>query len=77
MTERAATPRCRTCGQFYRDGADGYDGECPTCADKTFAAEAPENLGAMVATAAPTADSDDIFRAAMACDARAQPLARA
>lgn len=33
---------CRTCGQPYEDGGDGYDGECPDCADKTFAAEFPE-----------------------------------
>lgn len=27
---------CRTCGEWYADGGDGYDGECPTCADATF-----------------------------------------
>lgn len=30
---------CRTCGQPYEDGGDGYDGECPDCADKTYQAE--------------------------------------
>lgn len=26
---------CRTCGEIYQDGGDGYDGECPGCADKS------------------------------------------
>ena len=26
---------CRTCGEEYADGGDGFDGECPSCADKT------------------------------------------
>ena len=26
---------CRTCGDIYEDCGDGYDGECPSCADKT------------------------------------------
>lgn len=26
---------CRTCGEEYDEGGDGYDGECPDCADKT------------------------------------------
>jgi len=25
---------CRKCGADYPDGGDGYDGMCPTCADK-------------------------------------------
>ena len=28
---------CRTCGQHYCPGGDGYDGECPDCADRTEA----------------------------------------
>lgn len=27
---------CRTCGEQYGDGGDGYDGECPICADLTY-----------------------------------------
>lgn len=26
---------CRTCGETYADGGDGFDGECPICADKS------------------------------------------
>lgn len=26
---------CRTCGEAYNGYSDGYDGECPDCADKT------------------------------------------
>jgi hypothetical protein len=26
---------CRTCGKAYDHYGDGYDGECPDCADKT------------------------------------------
>lgn len=25
---------CRTCAAIYADGGDGFDGECPSCADK-------------------------------------------
>lgn len=25
---------CRECGEHYEDGGDGYDGMCPSCADK-------------------------------------------
>ena len=25
---------CRVCGDQYDDGGDGYDGMCPSCADK-------------------------------------------
>ncbi len=28
-------PKCRTCGNRYSDGGDGFDGECPSCADKS------------------------------------------
>ncbi len=35
--------KCRTCGESYEDGGDGYDGECPTCADKTDQQLHPEN----------------------------------
>lgn len=31
-----ADPRCRTCGETYAEGGDGYDGECPSCADRSF-----------------------------------------
>lgn len=34
---------CRTCGARYDDGGDGFDGECPTCADKTDQELHPEN----------------------------------
>ena len=34
-----ADPECRTCGETYRDGGDGYDGECPSCADRRYADE--------------------------------------
>jgi hypothetical protein len=29
---------CRTCYEPYDGCGDGYDGECPSCADKTYAA---------------------------------------
>lgn len=28
--------KCRTCGEPYDGCGDGFDGECPSCADKTF-----------------------------------------
>ncbi|WP_143062010.1 hypothetical protein [Faunimonas pinastri] len=34
---------CRTCGAQYEDGGDGFDGECPSCADKTDQKLHPEN----------------------------------
>lgn len=34
---------CRTCGEAYEEGGDGYDGECPDCADKTDQELHPEN----------------------------------
>jgi hypothetical protein len=34
---------CRTCGEPYEEGGDGYDGECPSCADKTDQKLHPEN----------------------------------
>ena len=33
---------CRTCGDVYPEGGDGWDGECPSCADKTYAKEEEE-----------------------------------
>lgn len=30
---------CRTCGESYPYAGDGYDGECPSCADRTYVAE--------------------------------------
>lgn len=42
------TDACRTCGDAYADGGDGYDGECPGCADATDAIETTvENLQAL------------------------------
>jgi hypothetical protein len=35
---------CRTCEDRYDDGGDGYDGECPSCADKTYEAELLNDL---------------------------------
>lgn len=34
--------KCRTCGDRYPDAGDGWDGECPDCADKTYLRENPE-----------------------------------
>jgi len=34
---------CRSCGEHYAEGGDGYDGECPGCADKTDQKLHPEN----------------------------------
>lgn len=31
-----AEEKCRTCGETYQDDGDGYDGECPSCADRSF-----------------------------------------
>jgi DNA-directed RNA polymerase subunit RPC12/RpoP len=31
--------RCRSCGARYSEYGDGWDGECPTCADKTYEKE--------------------------------------
>ena len=33
---------CRTCATAYDGCGDGYDGECPSCADKTHAKECPD-----------------------------------
>lgn len=33
--ERDAGDHCRTCGEPYDGYGDGYDGECPDCADRT------------------------------------------
>jgi hypothetical protein len=30
---------CRTCGQSYPEFGDGWDGECPSCADVSFGKE--------------------------------------
>lgn len=32
------TERCRTCNEPYDGAGDGWDGECPDCADITEAA---------------------------------------
>ena len=34
---------CRTCGEVYEPNGDGYDGECPSCADKTDKELHPED----------------------------------
>jgi rubrerythrin len=34
---------CRTCGDGYAPGGDGFDGECPSCADKTDIKLNPQN----------------------------------
>jgi hypothetical protein len=34
---RSPDDNCRTCGEHYCPGGDGFDGECPSCADKTDA----------------------------------------
>lgn len=34
---------CRTCGDTYDPYGDGYDGECPSCADKSFEKEGWES----------------------------------
>lgn len=36
-----ATEACRTCGELYHADGDGFDDECPPCADRT-----DEQLGA-------------------------------
>lgn len=35
LARAAIDATCRTCGAVYAGYGDGYDGECPTCADKT------------------------------------------
>jgi predicted ATP-dependent serine protease len=32
-------PKCRTCGVHYPQAADGWDGECPSCADRSSSIE--------------------------------------
>jgi predicted nucleic acid-binding Zn-ribbon protein len=32
-------PKCRTCGERYAEGGDGFDGECPSCADISYQSE--------------------------------------
>jgi hypothetical protein len=32
---RAGWTACRTCDLLYPPGGDGFDGECPECADAT------------------------------------------
>ena len=38
LTDAVTDEGCRSCGRSYPEGGDGYDGECPDCADKTEAA---------------------------------------
>lgn len=33
---------CRTCGAEYSEFGDGWDGECPDCADRTYLTENPD-----------------------------------
>ena len=37
--DEGAEPVCRTCGEPYGAFGDGWDGECPDCADKSYAKE--------------------------------------
>lgn len=37
-----STEECRTCGSDYEPYGDGYDGECPSCADKRSEEESTE-----------------------------------
>lgn len=41
--EKVYREMCRTCGDLFRSGEDGYDGECPSCADKTAEKEDHES----------------------------------
>jgi hypothetical protein len=43
----AADGKCRICGEEYPDGGDGYDGMCPSCADKAVEESAGELAGDM------------------------------
>ena len=36
---RTFTPVCRTCNEEYSVAGDGWDGECPNCADRTAVEE--------------------------------------
>ena len=42
-TRCGATEVCRTCGDLYHEGGDGFDDECPSCADKTDQTIHPED----------------------------------
>lgn len=33
------TTACRTCGEAYAEAGDGWDGQCPDCADRRANAE--------------------------------------
>lgn len=35
---------CRTCGERYPGFGDGWDGECPSCADRTHIKEEEDEL---------------------------------
>ena len=48
---------CRTCGARYPDAGDGYDGQCPTCADRTAART--DGLGEPLPTRTWNQHSDD------------------
>jgi DNA-directed RNA polymerase subunit RPC12/RpoP len=37
--------KCRTCGATYSEFGDGWEGECPDCADRTYAKEFPNEFG--------------------------------
>jgi len=45
IDEGGATEVCRTCGDLYHAGGDGFDDECPSCADKSAEAEEGEDEG--------------------------------
>lgn len=38
---------CDTCGEHYDEGGDGFDGNCPSCADYTDQVEDPDSYFAI------------------------------
>lgn len=60
MTARCDTEHCRTCGQTYPEFGDGWNGECPTCADRTYAAGEAEQER-MFDSPAPMAGQAEMF----------------
>ena len=38
--------RCRTCGDRYSEFGDGWEGECPDCADRTYMREFADEMDA-------------------------------
>lgn len=50
------TVKCRTCGEEYSEYGDGWDSECPSCADITYEREEAEDAGAREADAGEPAE---------------------